>query len=219
MAGTGEERGVATVRMVRVCVCVCGRVDGFGRAPATFWAGVCGVCVRVRWRTFFWSPAMVRPEALVDVCGATGGWLLCGFFFDQTRATCGPARERTRSEGEWRVWGRGCMVLVDDARVRVCVRVSRCVCAHFFLARMCATCGRTWERTRGGTRWRVWGRGCGWSWCMPCACMCACVSRGGRGSGAVAVLHAPARTKPLGHACARGAVAGVWAHFFFSPAP
>ena len=86
MAGTGEGRGVATVRMVRVCVCVCacvcvhGRVDGFGRAPATLLVGVCGVCVRVRWRTFFWSRAMVRPETLVDVCGATGGWLLCGIF-------------------------------------------------------------------------------------------------------------------------------------------
>ena len=79
MAGTGEERGVATVRMVRVCVCVCGRVDGFGRAPATFWAGVCGVCVRVRWRTFFWSPAMVRPEALVDCVVQRGG--CCAIFF------------------------------------------------------------------------------------------------------------------------------------------
>ena len=68
MAGTGEGRGVATVRMVRVCVCVCacvcvhGRVDGFGRAPATFWAGVCGVCVRVRWRPFFGREPWCGPK-------------------------------------------------------------------------------------------------------------------------------------------------------------
>ena len=106
------------------------------------------------------------------------------------------------------------------ARACVCACVPVRVRTIFFGSNVCnmrAHMGEdTWGNTLAGVGERAWMV---MVHAVRVHVVCVCVSRGGRGSGAVAVLHAPARTKPLGHACARGAVAGVWARFFFSPAP
>ena len=110
------------------------------------------------------------------------------------------------------------MVLVDDARVRVCVRVSRCVCAHnFFGLNVCNMRAHMGEDTRGNTLAGVGER----VWMVMVHAVrvhvvCVCVSRGGRGSGAVAVLHAPARTNRWGMLVHAGRLRVCGRAFFFS---
>ena len=112
------------------------------------------------------------------------------------------------------------MVLVDDARVRVCVRVCRCVCAQFFFgSNVCNMRAHIGEDTRGNTLAGVGER----AWMVMVhavrvhvVCVCVAWRARERGSGSAACTRAH---KTVGAClCTRGECGCVGA-LFFSPAP
>ena len=98
----------------------------------------------------------------------------------------------------------------------VCACVPVCVRTIFFGLNVYNMRAHIGEDTRGNTLAGVGER----VWMVMVhavrvhVCVCVAWRARERGSGSAACTRAH---KPLGHACARGAVAGVWARFFFLP--